>query len=76
MRPGGGADDADIIVLVIDAAKRLDDDTERILAAPRRISTLTRIAALNKVDRVEDKERLLALTAELDEAVDVRSPSS
>ena len=58
------AGDADIVVLVIDAAKGLDDDTLAILAKIKD-QKLTRIAALNKVDRVETKEKLLALTAEL-----------
>lgn len=58
------AGDADIVVLVIDAAKGLDDDTRAILGRIKD-QKLTRIAALNKVDRVETKEKLLALTAEL-----------
>jgi GTP-binding protein Era len=55
----GGAGDADIVVLMIDAAKGVDEDVERILAKleGRRVPT---ILALNKVDRVK-KERLLEL---------------
>ncbi|MEZ5900531.1 MAG: GTPase Era [Hyphomicrobiaceae bacterium] len=58
------ASDADVLLLVIDAAKGLDDDTLAILA---RIKDQRRakIAVLNKVDRIEDKARLLALTAQL-----------
>jgi GTPase len=60
----GGADDADVVLLLIDAARGLDEDAlkiaERLKSAP-----MTRIAVLNKVDRVETKERLLALTSEL-----------
>lgn len=58
------AGDADIVVLVIDAAKGLDDDTRTILERFKD-QKLTRIAVLNKVDRIETKEKLLALTAEL-----------
>ena len=64
----GGAGDADIVVLMIDAAKSVDDDVERILAkldGRRRPNIL----ALNKVDRVK-KERLL----ELAQACNARLP--
>ena len=55
----GGAGDADIVVLMIDAAKGIDEDVERILAKLQgRHAPL--ILALNKVDRVK-KERLLEL---------------
>lgn len=59
-----GAADADLVVLVLDAARGIDDDTRRILdglkAAGRRA-----ILALNKVDLVEPP-RLLPLTKRLD----------
>jgi GTPase len=57
----GGAEDADAVVLLIDAAKGIDDDTAKII---ERLKTarMPRIAVLNKVDRVDEKERLLALT--------------
>ena len=55
----GGAGDADIVVLLIDAAKGVDEDVERILAKLEGRRTPT-ILALNKVDRVK-KERLLEL---------------
>jgi GTPase len=55
----GGAGDADIVVLMIDAAKGLDEDVERILAKLEGRRT-PNILALNKVDRVK-KERLLEL---------------
>src|SRR5690606_9673249 len=65
----GGAADADVVVLLVDAAKGLDEDVERI------VKTLgqgkgRRILALNKVDRIHDKERLLALVAALSEKLD------
>lgn len=60
----GGAKDADVVAVLIDAAKGIDDDTagliQRVASARSR-----RIVILNKVDRVEEKERLLALTAEV-----------
>ncbi|KAB2912175.1 MAG: GTPase Era [Hyphomicrobiaceae bacterium] len=59
----GGADDADAVVLLIDAAKGVSEDVERILnklAASKRPCLL----ALNKIDRVK-KEGLLALAQDL-----------
>lgn len=58
------AGDADVVVLLIDAAKGLDEDTLGII---ERIKDQKgpRIAVLNKIDRVEDKSKLLALTAHL-----------
>src|SRR5262245_2045526 len=64
----GGAHDADIIVLVIDAAKGLDPDLEGILAKLAD-ARAPRIAVLNKVDRVERKEQLLALAQKLEARV-------
>jgi GTP-binding protein Era len=62
----GGAHDADIVVLLVDAAKGIEEDLERILdklaAAPH-----PKILVLNKVDRVGDKDRLLPLIAKLSE---------
>ncbi len=58
----GRAADADIVALMVDAQKGIDEDVERILdkieAAAR-----VRVLIVNKVDRVEEKERLLALVA-------------
>jgi GTP-binding protein Era len=62
----GGAHDADIVVLLVDAAKGIEEDLERILdklaGAPH-----PKILVLNKVDRVADKDRLLPLIARLSE---------
>jgi GTP-binding protein Era len=58
-----GAQDADAVVLLVDAARGLDEDTARIidgLANAKRRAIL----AINKVDRVA-RERLLPLTDEL-----------
>ncbi len=64
----GGAHDADIIVLVIDAAKGLDTDLEGILGKLRE-TRAPRIAVLNKVDRVADKGELLGLAQTLEARV-------
>lgn len=59
----GGAGDADVILLLVDAAKRLDEDLERIM--PRLADVhVPLILALNKIDRVE-KEKLLELAQSL-----------
>jgi GTP-binding protein Era len=59
----GGAGDADLAVLMVDAAKGVDEDVERIL---QRIADLRTppVLVLNKVDRVK-KERLLELAGSL-----------
>jgi GTP-binding protein Era len=62
----GGARDADLVVLVIDAAKGLDEDVERILARLKDARTPL-LAVLNKVDRVAAKEKLLALAQTLEQ---------
>jgi GTP-binding protein Era len=58
----GGAGDADLVVLMVDAAKGVDEDVERILG----IADLRTppVLVLNKVDRVK-KERLLDLAGSL-----------
>ena len=58
-----GAQDADLILLVIDAGARVNDEVERIIASlGDRQHPL--ILALNKIDLVA-KEKLLALSADL-----------
>ena len=59
----GGAGDADETLLVVDAARGVDDDVERILAKLKG-SGRPRLLALNKIDRVR-KVRLLELAADL-----------
>jgi GTPase len=58
-----GAEDADIVVVLVDASRSLDDDTrgilERLKATQRR-----RVLALNKIDLVK-RELLLPLADEL-----------
>jgi GTP-binding protein Era len=61
-----GLSDADAVLLVVDAASGIDEDTARILE--RLASTrVPRIAVLNKIDRVENKPKLLALAQYLDQ---------
>jgi GTPase len=58
----GGASDVDTVALLIDSVKGLSDDVLRIvdrLAAEKRPI----VVILNKVDKVEDKEKLLKLAA-------------
>jgi GTP-binding protein Era len=56
----GGAHDADLVAVLIDAKKGLDDDADAILLKLGEVRQL-KILILNKVDLV-DKEKLLALT--------------
>ena len=58
-----GAEDADKIVLLVDAARGRDEDLERILSGLR-TSGRKVVLALNKIDTLEP-EKLLALTADL-----------
>lgn len=62
----GGAHDADLVVLLVDAAKGMDEDLERIIdklsGAPH-----PALLVLNKVDRVSNKDQLLPLIAKLSE---------
>jgi GTP-binding protein Era len=66
----GGAADADVVALLVDAARGLDEDVRAIVERLKGASR-TRIAILNKVDRVpgRSRERLLALAAELGAAL-------
>ena len=59
----GAAADADVVVLLVDAARGLDEDTERILDKLGEIRQ-PRLLALNKIDKTE-KPDLLALTTNL-----------
>jgi GTP-binding protein Era len=63
-----GADDADIVVVLVDAAHGIDDDTRNIL---ERLKTTQRrrVLALNKIDLVK-REKLLPLANELTQLCD------
>ena len=62
----GGARDADLVVLMIDAAKGLDEDVERILARLKDVR-LPLLAVLNKVDRVPPRRSCWRLPSELEQ---------
>jgi GTP-binding protein Era len=57
-----GANDADLIVFLVDAARGLDGDTRRIIDGFKRAGR-SAILALNKIDTVA-REKLLGLTAQ------------
>ncbi len=59
----GGARDADAVVLMVDAAKGIDEEAEAILRGAKGLKMPVALA-LNKVDRIsrEDKPNLLVLT--------------
>lgn len=64
----GGAADADVTLLLVDAAKGLSEDVSRILDKLAGAGG-KRLLVLNKVDRVAEKEQLLALASLLTERV-------
>jgi GTP-binding protein Era len=59
-------EDADAVLLVIDAASGADEDVMHIVGRLKS-ARMPRIAILNKIDRVEDKPKLLALAKRLDQ---------
>lgn len=59
-----GAADADRILVLVDAAKGIDEDVERLIARLSGQGAKV-VLVLNKVDRIEDKSRLLALVQDL-----------
>jgi GTP-binding protein Era len=63
-----GALDADIVVLLVDAVKGVDEDVERILQRLGDAAGI-KVLVLNKVDRLAEKHRLLELTADLTKRV-------
>ena len=67
----GGAGDADTIVLLIDAAKGLDEEAERILKRLEKTHP-PMVLVLNKIDRVK-KERLLDLARQCNERAQFKS---
>jgi len=61
----GAAADADVIALLVDAAKGIDESVDRLIAVLEPL-TGTRILILNKVDKIR-KEALLGLAAALNQ---------
>lgn len=59
-----GADDADVVVLLVDAVRGLEPDVAGIIDRLKS-ARMPRVLCLNKVDRVENKAQLLALTKAL-----------
>ena len=59
-----GASDADVIVLLVDSCRGIDNDTRLIISGLKRTGRRA-IAALNKIDLVR-REKLLGLAAALD----------
>lgn len=66
----GSASDVDIVALLIDAQRGLNDDLERIIG---RLAEAGRavVVILNKVDKVEDKEELLKLASLLNQKLKI-----
>ena len=62
------AKDADVVAVLIDAVRGIDEDTERILKALEHCSAHA-VLLLNKIDRISEKEKLLALAKEASERV-------
>lgn len=60
----GGAGDADVVALLVDARKGVDDETRAILDGLGKVKA-PKILILNKIDTLE-RARLLELAAELD----------
>jgi GTP-binding protein Era len=61
----GGAGDADVVALLVDARKGIDEEVEAILARLANVSA-RKVLILNKIDTLE-KSRLLALAANLNQ---------
>ncbi len=65
----GGAGDADAVVLLVDAARGVDDDVQRIIDTLK-VQGIRPLLAINKVDRKRDKAVLLPLAQELTSALE------
>ena len=60
----GGASDADVVIVLVDALRGVDDDLARILDRLDEISA-RKILVVNKIDKLTDKERLLPLVEQV-----------
>lgn len=65
-----GIEDADAVVLMIDAAKGLDPATQAIVKTLVQRKAANVILCLNKTDLLKQPEKLLSLTAELNQQLD------
>ncbi|MET0406931.1 MAG: GTPase Era [Hyphomicrobium sp.] len=61
----GGLEDADAVLLVLDAATHLGEDVDGIVERLKS-ARMPKIVVLNKIDRVDDKPRLLELAKTID----------
>ena len=64
----GGAKDADVVALLVDAVRGIDEDVSSILDRLKDRKSAD-ILILNKVDLVEEKDKLLGLVAKLTERI-------
>ncbi|MFA5955908.1 GTPase Era [Hyphomicrobium sp.] len=62
----GGLEDADAVLLVLDAATHFGDDVDGIIERLKG-ARMPKIVVLNKIDRVDDKPKLLELAKDLEE---------
>ena len=62
-----GSGDADITVLVVDARRGFDDETQAIITHLKK-KNIPAILVLNKVDELKNKEKLLELSLKLNQA--------
>ena len=67
----GGVADADITVLVVDAKRGFDDETQSIIAKLKK-NKIPALLVLNKVDEIKNKEKLLELSLQLNQAYDFK----
>ncbi len=63
-----GVGDADVVALIVDAARGVDEDVERILGKLKAANAHL-VLLLNKVDRVREKGDLLELASGLNEII-------
>lgn len=63
-----GAGDADVVVVLIDAIKGIDQDVQRIMEKLDEVKA-PKLLVLNKVDKLADKAKLLPLIEELSKSV-------
>ncbi len=64
----GGAKDADVVALLVDAVRGIDEDVSSILDRLKDRKSAD-VLILNKVDLVEEKDKLLGLVAKLTERI-------
>eukprot|EP00002_Diphylleia_rotans_P032447 TRINITY_DN6819_c0_g2_i1.p1 TRINITY_DN6819_c0_g2~~TRINITY_DN6819_c0_g2_i1.p1 ORF type:complete len:343 (+),score=69.99 TRINITY_DN6819_c0_g2_i1:55-1083(+) len=63
--PWPAVEENDKVILVVDAAKRLTEDTNEIISRLNEVDDRDRILILNKVDLISEKKQLLAKTEEV-----------